>query len=423
MSSAVDSLPALDAPPPTRPPFWFKRVRIRNYKSIAFCDVALEPLTLFVGRNGAGKSNFLDALGFLSDFVVYGLSEAIDQHGGPDGVRRRGAEELEIEIDFDLGETADELCRGTYGLTAGGGRRLSIEREWCRLSGPGGQGLRGYDADAKAVELVGGGRDGDTVTRNEADSPAIGIGLGHLEGQEFLLVARCLHSTRTFNFNPEGMRPPQRQNNGFALSRDGANLAAMIGEMQVGRSFPFNWAPLPRIKQYLEVIVPQIEDFNAVAAGGYSILEFTVAGVSGKLPAASMSDGTLRVLATLVAALQHGPYVESSAVGFEEPESALHPAAAHALIAALDEASQRRQILITTHSPALLDAEEVTPDRVRVVEYIDGQTMIGPVDEGYVEIIRRHLSTLGELERDGRLGIDVLDLKRQRDLAAEGPGR
>ena len=43
-----------------KPPF-LRRVRIRGYKSIAFCDVTLEPLTILVGRNASGKSNFLDA--------------------------------------------------------------------------------------------------------------------------------------------------------------------------------------------------------------------------------------------------------------------------------------------------------------------------------------------------------------------------
>ena len=44
-----------------------RRVKIRDYKSIAYCDVELGPLTVLVGRNGAGKSNFLDALGFVAD--------------------------------------------------------------------------------------------------------------------------------------------------------------------------------------------------------------------------------------------------------------------------------------------------------------------------------------------------------------------
>ena len=73
-----------------KPPF-LRRVRIRNYKSIAFCDVTLEPLTILVGRNATGKSNFLDALGFLRDVVTKGVREAVKLHGGRDAVLNRMA--------------------------------------------------------------------------------------------------------------------------------------------------------------------------------------------------------------------------------------------------------------------------------------------------------------------------------------------
>src|SRR5713101_7345829 len=62
------------------PPF-LCRVRIRGYKSIAFCDVTLEPLTILVGRNGSGKSNFLDALRFLRDALDDGVNSALQSHG------------------------------------------------------------------------------------------------------------------------------------------------------------------------------------------------------------------------------------------------------------------------------------------------------------------------------------------------------
>ena len=64
-----------EADPHTRPPF-LRRVRIRGYKSIGFSDVRLQPLTILVGRNAAGKSNFLDALAFLRDVMKVGVAEA-----------------------------------------------------------------------------------------------------------------------------------------------------------------------------------------------------------------------------------------------------------------------------------------------------------------------------------------------------------
>lgn len=88
-------------------------------------------------------------------------------------------------------------------------------------------------------------------------------------------------------------------------------------------------------------------------------------------------------------------------------------------MAAMDEATLRTQILLTTHSPDLLDAVEVKPANVRVVQLIDGQTVIGPVDEASVSIVRDHLSTLGGLERERQLEPDFDDLERQAELARQ----
>jgi len=59
---------------------FIKRVRLKNYRSIASCDVQLGPLNFLVGPNGSGKSNFLDALRFVGDSLRSTL--AINEHGG-----------------------------------------------------------------------------------------------------------------------------------------------------------------------------------------------------------------------------------------------------------------------------------------------------------------------------------------------------
>src|SRR5262249_57792916 len=118
------------------------------------------------------------------------------------------------------------------------------------------------------------------------------------------------------------------------------------------------------------------------------------------LNASSMSDGTLRTLAALVAAFQIVlPYGYPGLVAIEEPESALHPAAMRALVDALDEATLRTQILLTTHSADMPDNPTIRPENIRVVQMMGGQTVIAPVDEASVEIVRQKLDTLGGLER------------------------
>ena len=58
------------------------RIRLENYKSIKFCDVTLEPITVLVGQNGSGKSNFLDAIFFIAEAFQTSLSDAIRSRRG-----------------------------------------------------------------------------------------------------------------------------------------------------------------------------------------------------------------------------------------------------------------------------------------------------------------------------------------------------
>src|SRR5438874_619147 len=88
-----------------RPEVLLRRVKLRNYKSIPFCDVTLGPLTVLVGHNGSGKSNFLDALSFLHDCLYWSFDRAIGERGGFSKLRYLGAAEsetitIEIELDF-----------------------------------------------------------------------------------------------------------------------------------------------------------------------------------------------------------------------------------------------------------------------------------------------------------------------------------
>src|ERR1019366_4141188 len=100
----------------TKAPF-LRRVRIRGYKSIAFCDVTLEPLTVLVGRNGAGKSNFLDALAFVRDALSYTPQDAIKKHGGIHAIECRSTKIDSIQIDMEFGFTYASEFEGRYGLT------------------------------------------------------------------------------------------------------------------------------------------------------------------------------------------------------------------------------------------------------------------------------------------------------------------
>ena len=113
-------------------------------------------------------------------------------------------------------------------------------------------------------------------------------------------------------------------------------------------------------------------------------------------------DGTLRALGVLVAVVQAAGSPSSrpiSLIGIEEPEVAILPEAAGKLMDALHEAAHWVQIVITTHSPDLLDQGHVDPDQILAVEAVDGATAIGPIEDAMRQTIRDKLYTAGEVLR------------------------
>jgi predicted ATPase len=118
-----------------------------------------------------------------------------------------------------------------------------------------------------------------------------------------------------------------------------------------------------------------------------------------------MSDGTLRALGILVALFQasNGSRRRIPLVGIEEPEVALHPAATGVLLDSLRDASGKTQVLVTSHSPDLLDDEDLDTDSILAVMSEGGVTGIGPLDETGKSALRDRLYTAGELLRLNQL--------------------
>jgi predicted ATPase len=86
-------------------------------------------------------------------------------------------------------------------------------------------------------------------------------------------------------------------------------------------------------------------------------------------------------------------------VGIDEPEIALHPAVAGILLDSLREASASTPVVVTGHSPDLLDNDEIETDSILAVVTEYGVTVIWPVDDAGRSALGDHLYTAGELLR------------------------
>jgi ABC-type multidrug transport system ATPase subunit len=149
------------------------------------------------------------------------------------------------------------------------------------------------------------------------------------------------------------------------------------------------------VTEALKSIHPGLERISILSVGGYLVPQFHMIEPSGKrhiFNVSQMSDGTLRVLGLLVALYQEP---RPSVIALEEPEQTVNPAILAVIADAIKEVGKRSQILVTTHSPHLLD--QFDPADIRSVELYDGKTVVGPVSRLQVEAVRDRLFSLGEL--------------------------
>ena len=113
-----------------------------------------------------------------------------------------------------------------------------------------------------------------------------------------------------------------------------------------------------------------------------------------------MSDGTLRAVGLLMAVFQKP---QPSVLVVEEPEATIHPGALGAVLDLLRHASRMTQVVITTHSPDVLDATWIGPQNLRIVTWDMGKSYILPPSDATKEAIRDHLMGVGELFRSEAL--------------------
>lgn len=371
------------------------RIALRNYRSIAVCDVSPGPLTFLIGPNGAGKSNFLDALRFVADSLRHSMDHAIRDRGGINQVRRRSnghptnfAMRLEYEMCDRRGHLAFEVA-----AQRNGGYR--IRREECSVEETGGD-LHHYSLEDSAFRSCSFDRPPPPATDQLYLVRAANV-------EVFRPLTDALSTMGFYNLNPDAMRRLRPPDPGDLLQRDGRNIASVFLQL-ADRAH----ANKKTIEQYLESIVEGIVRVNPRRFGPEEGLEFhqRVEGSAHpwRFHSVAMSDGTLRALGVLTALFQRADSATNPRLtGIEEPESALHPLAARRLIDALRDASEHTQVLVTSHSPDLLDDKDLTGDELLAVVSKNGRSTIGPLDPAGRTTLRKQLCTAGELLRMGQV--------------------
>jgi predicted ATPase len=203
---------------------------------------------------------------------------------------------------------------------------------------------------------------------------------------------------RTYSIDTTALRNLQEPDSGISLRRDGGNAASVLRELKRKSK-----RDVDRVSELLESIVPGMKGLGTKQLGNKLTLRFTQEWEKDRrldFYAFSMSDGTLRAVGLLLAVFQKPT---PALVVIEEPEATIHPGGLGTLLDVLRLAAKRTQVLVTTHSPDVLDAEWIEDRHIRVVEWHMGATRVSSLAASSREALKERLMTAGELLRANAL--------------------
>ena len=376
------------------------RLRLKRFRSLLWADIPLTNPLFIVGKNGAGKSNFLKALEFLSSCASLPLESVFQLHGGLETMRfrtsgRNRPGNFGMRVDFKLPSGVEGWY--AFEIKAMTGYKFEVVKEQCS-AGPHSFNRAGGELTLSAAGITPG------VTPESLVLPLLG------GTPEFKPVKDLLGSIAVFSLEPRIIQEMQDPDAGLSLKSDGSNLSSVLQNMRE--------PAIRRLCLLLGSVVPGISEVTPLKHGKKLTLRFkqtwnneSAHPDESSHEAFAMSDGTLRVLGILTAFLQNE---RPKVIALEEPESTIHPEALAALLDLIRGFADKSQIILTTHSPDLLESEWIGPENIRVASWNKGVTQILPLGQASTATLKQHLMGAGEMMRTE--GLQPADLFENLNL-------
>lgn len=359
---------------------------VANYRSLRRLVVPLRRCTVVTGPNGSGKSSLYRSLRLLAECARNGAIGALAAEGGLGstmwaGPGQRGPVSLKLgfagadfgyAVDLGLpqdGNTAFLLDPEIKAEAVWAGPVLRPSALLAERTGPL---VRVRDADGGWHTALQGLRPFDSMMSELADPQS---------APELMALRERMRSWRFYDHVRTDSAAPARQprigTRTTVLSNDGADLAAAVQTIaEIGDGAALHKA--------VDAAFPG-STVEVRTDGGWFELTLHQPGMARPLSAAELSDGTLRYLLWVAALLSPRP---AEVTVLNEPEASLHPDLYDALAALITRAAEGSQIVVVTHSAALVDAlrRRHDPEELSLLrlEKNDGQTVVegqGMLDE------------------------------------------
>ena len=360
---------------------FIKSLHLKNILSFKDARLDLQPLNVLIGPNGSGKSNLIDVIALLQ--AVPGDLPAFFRRNGPTGdwVWKGGPADSEAGIPEILAAIHDPQKPNMpleYDLrldTSDDGVRV-VHEGLTDIRAIGDQLRRVYfsrNADRSGlVASTGGAHPGLTSGTNQIRLNPDAVGSAQsvfnairdpssfsvLSDTAFRLSA--IKSYRSWHVGRDSpVRRPQRTDGDpNFLEEDFSNLALVVNDLLSRRLEP-------SLDSYLKRFYESYESLHTRIFGNTVELIVNEAGMSGALPASRLSDGTIRFIALLAILCHPEP---PPLICIEEPEIAMHPDSQDLVVELLRKASERTQLIVTTHSPWLIGRLSPEPEHVVVCD-------------------------------------------------------
>ncbi len=331
-------------------------------------EIELQPLNVLIGPNASGKSNLIE---------IFRLLRALPSN--PSQIIREGGGVSEW-----LWKGGDPVPLAMIILKVG---QIEYRLKFTRV---------GYRWEITQEQIV---ISGQIIDRNPAQNPEFSLLANLKDDPQVSSLTEILSSIGIYKEWNTGrfslLKSPQRPDlPSRPLLEDLSNFGLVFNNLPYRIKL--------KITEQLTQIYEGVEEVRTQIDGGTVQILIQEKGLSSPTPLGRVSDGTLRFLFLLT--LLNQPELPPL-ICIEEPESGLHPDVIHTVAELLIEASQRTQLIVTTHSDILVSAvaKADATDAVIICERDSSGTHLKRLDS---ERLKKWLEkySLGELWMMGEIG-------------------